>query len=111
MVATAGAPEYNSADIHSRWIVVDNEVKTNSERGMIEVRRTLSRIVQRPREQAQKDRRTTQFSVQLLPVEPPTVEFVSQGYSFTPVRDAHEAEHYFSALDDMLIPIHNESPN
>ena len=105
MVATASAPEYTSQDKGKRWVVVENEVDANPTRAQIDVRRIITRSLQFPQQKVQNDRREVIFTVYLLPVDPPTVEFVSRSTTLIPVYGANEAKRYFSSIEAMLVPI------
>jgi hypothetical protein len=105
MVATAKAPEYTSDDILSRWIVVENNVDANPEKAQIDVRRKITRTLHLPRQKEQHDRRDVHFSVFLLPSNPPTIEFISKNIDLIPARGENEAKRYFSAVEEMLVPI------
>jgi hypothetical protein len=105
MVATANAPEYNDDGIQGRWIVVENDVDANPDQARIDVRREITRILHLPRQKDQHDRREVKFSVYLLPTNPPTIEFISKSTYFIAVRGEIEATRYFSAVNQMLLPV------
>jgi hypothetical protein len=105
MVAIAKSPEYSSSNILDRWIVVENNVDTNSNQAKIDVRRIIARSVRLPMQKKQTDRREILFSVYLLPLVVPTVEFVSHSSQFIPAQGLQEAERYFGAVETMLQPV------
>lgn len=104
MIAAAKTPDYSSNDPRKRWIVIENDVDVNNERGRIVVRRKLSRSLKLPRQNEQIDHREWFFVIRLLPNSEPTVTFDVTESQLVPVRTLDEADRYFSQVDDLLHP-------
>ena len=104
MIAAAKTPDYSSNDPRKRWIVMENDVDVNNERGRIVVRRKLSRSLKLPRQNEQIDHREWFFVIKLLPTNVPTVTFDVTESQLVPVRMLDEADRYFSQVDDLLHP-------
>ncbi len=104
MVAAANAPDYSSDDPRKRWIVIENDVDADSQRGRIVVRRKLSRSMKLPRQNEQIDHREWFFVIRLQPRETPTVTFDDPKSQLIPARVLDEANRYFFQVDELLHP-------
>jgi len=104
MVAAANAPDYSSDDPRKRWIVIENDVDANPQRGRIVVRRKLSRSMKLPCQNEQVDHREWFFVIRLQPQETPTVTFDNPRSHLIPARVLDEANRYFLQVDDLLHP-------
>lgn len=102
MVAAAEAPEYESDDPRKRWIVTENNVDANPDRGRIRIHRILARSLKLPKQLTQSDRRDWMFEIYLLPSNPPTVTFEALDAGLVRVRTLDEAERYFSLVEKIL---------
>lgn len=97
MVAVAERPVY--AD----WKVLENNVYANQEAKRIEVSRVVHRQLYLPGSgnNPRYERRDWKFTITLMPIEPPTIHFLSRGWA-VPMHAREEAERYLNDVKDVL---------
>ena len=105
MIAAAKSPTYTSSDPRNRWVVGENAVEVYLRKAQIDVKRTIHRTLQLPRQRPQRDRRDVWFSVYLLPTHPLKIEFISHTDTLFPNRNVKESNRYFSDVESILLPI------
>jgi hypothetical protein len=97
MVTVAERPEYKD------WKVLENNVYANEEAKRIEVNRVVHRQLYLPGggNNPRYERRDWKFTITLMPVEPPTIDFVSRGWA-VPMHAREEALRYLDDVKDVL---------
>lgn len=101
MKATAQTPDYESAHYTKRWTVIDNFVDIDEESHIIEIDRSLERILQRPMTKPLYEKNSWVFTVELIDGDPPVTSIHNRGVSL-PTKFQFEAERFFSDMRTLL---------
>jgi len=102
MIAAAKAPDYASGHLRKRWIVAENNVNVDADRGHIRIHRVLTRSLVLPEQKVQHDHRKWLFDIYLLPGFPPRVSFDALNVGLIPAQMHTEADRYFLLVDSLL---------
>ena len=81
MKAVAQQPDYQTAHYSKRWTIIDNFVHIDDEQHLIEIDRSLERILQRPMTKPLHETASWVFTVELIPDDPPGVIIHNRGFS------------------------------
>ena len=101
MKAVAQQPDYDSAHYTKRWTIVDNFVHIDEETHVIEIDRSLERVLQRPMTRPLHQTASWIFTVDLIREDPPGVMIHNRGFSL-PTKFQFEAKRYFSDMRTLL---------
>ena len=101
MKAVAQQPDYQTAHYTKRWTIVDNFVDIDEEHRVIEIDRSLERILQRPMTKPLHEEVSWVFTVELVSEDPPGAIIHNRAFSL-PTKFQFEAERYFSEVRSLL---------
>ena len=101
MKAVAQQPDYESAHYTKRWTIVDNFVDIDEKTHVIEIDRSLERILQRPMTTPLYQTASWIFTVKLVPGTPPAVMIHNRGMSL-PTKFQFEAQRFFADMKSLL---------
>ena len=103
MQAVALNPDYDVAHYTKRWTIVSNQVDVDDDARIIEIYRSLERILQRPRTNPLYQTADWIFTVRLEAGDPPRTVIQNRSLSL-PTKFQFEAERYFSDMRVLLAP-------
>ena len=101
MKATAQSPDYQDAHYTKRWTIIDNFVDIDEESHVIEIDRSLERVLQRPMTNPLYEKSSWIFTVELIDGDPPVASIHNRGVSL-PTKFQFEAERFFSEMRMLL---------